>query len=264
MAPATIRGALVLLILAAVAPAYGVLLLTTLARFRDARDAEVRASADAARSVGSALESSIDDLLGTELALGVSVAGHGHTLAQIQEELEAVAAEYPAVRALSWATLDGRVAASTDARLAGASVFARQYFQEILRGASTSVSPMVQSLADGAPALVVARAIELPAGTRRGVVIATLDPDLVVRAAPPLPRRALRARRSVRARHERRLRRADVPARRLDGAAPHAAGRVRPREPAARRGDGADPAQPRPGAPRSSRSPSRRSSPPRS
>jgi signal transduction histidine kinase len=172
----TIRGALLLLILTAIVPAFGLVVLATVDHYRDRRDAEVQASADVARAVAAAFAWYVQDLLRAEYALGVSIAGHGHSPAEIQLELDAVIAEFGTLRALSWVEPGGRVTASTDARLLNTSIYARDYFQELVRGAPHAVSNLMHSLADGTPVFEVARAVAL-AGEPRGVVVATVDPE---------------------------------------------------------------------------------------
>ena len=172
----TIRGALVLLILSAIVPAFALVVLATLDHYRDRRDAEIQASADVASAVAAAFDWYLQDMLRAEYALGTSIASHGDSPAEIQLQLDAILAEFGTLRALSWVELDGRVTASTDARLLDTSVYARDYFQELVRGAPHAVSDLVHSLADGAPVFVIARTVAL-GGELRGVVIATVDPD---------------------------------------------------------------------------------------
>jgi PAS domain S-box-containing protein len=173
----TIRNGLLALVCTALLPALGLGVLASYEHYTTARDAELRASADVARAAGGAFASFVRDLARAQLALGISIAEHGHTLGQIQAELEAVFAEFGTLRALSWSSVDGRIDASTEPRLLQSSVWARDYFQDIVRGAPWALSPLLHSLADGAPAFAVARPIRGGGGEVRGVVIALVDPD---------------------------------------------------------------------------------------
>jgi signal transduction histidine kinase len=148
--------------------------------YQTRRAAEVEASAEIARAVGAAFEAFILDLVRVEHAFGVASADH--TYEQIERDLGVVAAEYPAVRDMSWIAPDGKVLASTEHGLTGKSLHAREYIQEIVRGADWRVSPLVPSLVDAAPLFIVARAIRGASGELRAVVAAAVDADLLAGA----------------------------------------------------------------------------------
>jgi signal transduction histidine kinase len=171
----TIRAALLRLIVATTVPATALVLLASVVHYRGERDGELRATAEAARDVATGFEGVVQDLVRTQYALGLSLVGE-RSAQRIQAELEAVHADHGALRALSLAGADGEILASTDRRLVGTSIQARDYFQVLAHGDPWAVSGLVHSLADGAPVFVVARAIDDHAGGR-GVVVATIDPD---------------------------------------------------------------------------------------
>lgn len=174
-ARATIRGWLVALIAIVAVPlvalgAYGIL-----DGYRRSRDAEIQASEEMARAVAAAFEAFVVDVMRIEHALGASSADH--TYEQIARDLRAVAGAYPAVADMSWIAPDGTVLASTEPALAGKSLYARAYFQELLHGAEWRVSPLVQSLVDGRAVFVVARAVRGRGGELKAVVTAAIDAD---------------------------------------------------------------------------------------
>jgi signal transduction histidine kinase len=172
----TIRGTLLVLIAVVMLPAAAAGAYAVFDEYRDRREAEVAANAELARAVASAFEAFVLGLARAEHAMAVSFATHGHTHAQIEAELVALLDEFPAVTDMSWADASGTVRASTEPALVGKSFYAREYFQEIVRGAAWRVSPLVRSLSDGRPVFVVARGY-WDAGELVGVVSAAVDPE---------------------------------------------------------------------------------------
>jgi PAS domain-containing protein len=179
-AQTTVRGTLFVLIAITLAPLLGFGVYEVADDYRDQRDAEVRASGELARAVAGGFEAFVQSLVRAEHAAGISFAGHGHTPAQIEAELVGVRREFPGVVDMSWADGRGVVLASTEPQLAAQSVWARDYFQDIVRGADWRVSGLVRSLVDGRPVFVVARALRDERGELTGVVNATVDPESLV------------------------------------------------------------------------------------
>jgi signal transduction histidine kinase len=175
--PPTIRGALFALLAVAFVPLVLVGGWRVAHDYREHRDAEARASGELARSIAVAAEEFVQDLVRTEYAVAASVATHGSTPAQIQRVLAHVLAGLPAVRDVSWLDAEGRVVASTEPQLAGKSFYARDYFQEIARGAEWRVSPVVRSVVDGRATFIVARGVRDEAGELAWVVAAAVDVD---------------------------------------------------------------------------------------
>lgn len=184
MPPPTIRGALFALILLAFAPLliFGIFEVAT--DYRNHRDAEAQAAAGVARSVAAATEAFVWDLVGVEYAVGTSFVGPGVTPSQIARTLGRVVDAMPGIRDMSWIDAQGRVVASTEQRLVGKSLFAREYFHEIAeRGAEWRVSSLLHSIVDGRATLVVARGVRArPGGELVGIVAAAVEPDAFSRA----------------------------------------------------------------------------------
>jgi signal transduction histidine kinase len=192
--PRTVRGRLLALMAIVLTPLVAVGAYGVVDDHRDRRDAEVAASAELARSVAGRFEAFVQDVLRTEYAVAASFAHHGHTPAEIREELLLLAPELPAVADMSWLDPRAVVLASTEPALVGKSLYARDYFQEILAGADRSVSRLVASLADGRPVFVVARAFRGEGGKLAGVVTAAVD---ATKLGPLLPVRSGGGRTSI-------------------------------------------------------------------
>jgi signal transduction histidine kinase len=173
----TIRGTLIVLIGIVLAPLLSLSVYEVVGEYRDQRDAEVAASAELARAVASAFDAFVGHVLRTEHAIAVSVALRGRPIRELEESLDRVREEYPAIQDMSWADARGVVLASTAPQLVGKSLLGRDYFQDLLEGAAWKVSPLVRSLVDGQPVFVVARAFRSPSGDLQGVVTAAVDAD---------------------------------------------------------------------------------------
>lgn len=172
---ASIRGTLVALIAIVAVPLVGLGAYGVVYGYRERRDAEVEASAEVAREISLAVEAFVVDIVRVEQTLGVTSADH--LAARIEGDLRAVLAKHAEIRDLSWIGPDGTVVASTEPALAGRSLFAREYFQEIRRGAEWRVSPVMQSVVDGAPLFVVACGVRGASGELRAVVSAAIGAD---------------------------------------------------------------------------------------
>lgn len=175
--PPTIRGALFALIALAFLPLLLVGGVEVAANYRSHRDAETGAAVEAARSVATATEAFIRDLVRVEYAVGASFAGRGVKPSRIERTLARVVGATPGMRDMSWIDPRGQVVASTEPRLAGKSLFAREYFHEIAGGAEWRVSPLLRSVVDGRATVLVARGVRRPDGELVGIVVAALEPD---------------------------------------------------------------------------------------
>ncbi len=175
--PRTIRGSLFALIGLALAPLVLFGAFELLRDYRLHRDGEARASAELARSVARASDGFVRDLVHAEYAMGASLGEHGATPASIQRALSTVTNDTPAVRDMSWLDPRGIVVASSEPKLVGKSLFARDYFQEISAGAEWRVSPLVRSVVDGRALFVVARGIRRASGELTAIVVAAVDAD---------------------------------------------------------------------------------------
>lgn len=175
--PLTIRGALFALLALAFVPLVLFGTWRVAHDYRQHRDAEARASAELARSIGAAAEEFVGDLVRIEHGLAASVATHGSTPAQIERVLARLITGLPAVRDMSWLDGEGRVVASTEPQLLGKSFYARDYFQEIARGAEWRVSPVVRSVVDGRATFIVASGVRDESGELAWVATAAVDAD---------------------------------------------------------------------------------------
>ena len=137
------------------------------------RDAEIEASAELARAVAAGFEAFVFDVMRVEQTIGITSMGHPYD--HLARDLRRVAAEHPEIRDMSWIRPDGIVLASSEPALVGRSLFAREYMQDITRGADWRVSPLVPSVVDRAPLFVIARGIRGPGGELRAVVAAAID-----------------------------------------------------------------------------------------
>ncbi len=173
LAVESIRGTLVALIALVAVPLVGVGGYGVLRDYRDRRAAEIESSAEIARAVAVAVESFVIDVMRVEQTLGVTSADHPP--ARIGSDLRAVVAEHPEIRDMSWIEPDGTVLVSTEPALAGRSLFAREYVQDMRRGAAWRVSALMPSVVDRMPLFVVARSIRWPSGELRAIVTAAID-----------------------------------------------------------------------------------------
>jgi histidine kinase len=173
----TIRAALFALVALAFVPLVALGVWEVALDYREHREAEARASLDLARSIGAAAEAFVHDLVRLEHAAGAAFATHGSTPEEAERVLRLVGAGVPAVRDMTWLDREGRVVASTEPQLVGRSFYARDYFQEIARGAEWRVSPLLRSVVDGRATFIVARGLRDPEGRLTAVVAAAVDAD---------------------------------------------------------------------------------------
>lgn len=175
--PPTIRGALFALLALAFLPLvlFGGWELSR--EYAQQRETEARASAELARSIASSVEFFVQGLVRTEYAVGAAILAHRSSPAEIQRELSLVVADLAPVRDMSFLDASGRVVASTEKELVGKSLYARDYFQEIRRGAEWRVSALLRSIVDGRPLFIVARGLRTGSGELLGIVAGAVDPE---------------------------------------------------------------------------------------
>ncbi len=172
-----IQGRLVLLILVLLIPTLiiqGYIYYYTL---KTRRAVELQTNLEIARVVSKTFEGFINDVLHQELAVGCTLVHPRLSNVEQNHFLEVNKGEYPVLRNLAWADPEGKVLASTNPGMIGASLAKRKYFQQILAGKNWTVSDLLRSMSAQVPIFTINRAIRDEHESLQGVVIATVHAD---------------------------------------------------------------------------------------
>ncbi|HVN22378.1 MAG TPA: PAS domain S-box protein [Syntrophorhabdales bacterium] len=176
--PQSIRGRLILLMLAVLVPILILQAYTYYDVYRDRRNQELLANLEMGRAMGKTFEGFINDLLRQELAIGLAAtASPSISASDFRRLLEKSAKDNPAVRRFNWVDPNGIVTASSMPSAVGISIADRDYFQQVRSGREWSVSELLLSKVEQLPSFGVCRAIRDAKGTFLGVVMAAVDPE---------------------------------------------------------------------------------------
>ncbi|ACL64603.1 PAS/PAC sensor signal transduction histidine kinase [Anaeromyxobacter dehalogenans 2CP-1] len=183
----TIRSRLFLLVGLASLAFVALGALVSVRSLRARAEAEQLSNLDVARTAAAALRAQIDGVARASAVLGHALDG-GRILGEDAAHLLSVAVQDSGVvRDLSWVAPDGRVVASSDARLHEVSFADRAELRRLLAGDAVAVGDLVRNPADGAPVVAVATAVRDGAGRLSGALLAAVDPERL--AARVLPAR---------------------------------------------------------------------------
>ncbi len=177
LAPRTVPGTLVLLLVVVLAPTLAVIGGIYYSWYQTRRNSELQANLELARSVGRTFTDYTQDVFHQDAAIGFSFTQpQPLTTAQAQQLLQSSAKEYPSVREFVWVSPQGRIVASSDPRAIGTGVSDRPYFQQIAAGKSEVVSDLFIGRVSGEPTFTIARAIRDGSGNLQGIAAAAVDP----------------------------------------------------------------------------------------
>lgn len=145
--------------------------------FRARAETELLSNLDVARTTAAALRGHLDGVARASAVLGHALDGgriRGDDAARLLTE---AVRESGSVRDYSWVAPDGRVVASSDARLHEVSFTDRRELLRLLAGDAVAVGDLVRNPADGAPVVTIATAVRDGAGRLSGVVVAAVAPE---------------------------------------------------------------------------------------
>ncbi len=144
------------------------------------RAQELQNELEVAQGVATAFDNYVDGLHQTNHAVGQAILAFPYEKKRITRLLTTAVADYPTIRNLSWANPEGKVLASSMPEIVGRDLSDRPYFQRILAGESLSIGDLTRTgITVQAPTFVVAAAIRDDAGTLRGAVIASIEPERI-------------------------------------------------------------------------------------
>jgi PAS domain S-box-containing protein len=170
----SLTGRVVLVVLAWLVPFVAISVGAGAVVYRDRIAAERGANLELARAASSAFEGFVRDVLRQEQFVGDAIATRRLEPDLVTFLLARADAEYDSVRDFSWLDPDGRILASSDARLLGHSIADREYHRRILLGADFAVSDAIDAGPDGGRIVAIARAVR-DEGALTGIVLATVD-----------------------------------------------------------------------------------------
>ncbi|MBI2865500.1 MAG: PAS domain S-box protein [Chloroflexi bacterium] len=173
--PRTIRGTLLLLLIAVLVPVLLVQAVIYYNRFEARRDLELQSNLELARAIAVTFESYIGDIRHDGLEIGITVLSLPTD--RVDQLLAVAVKENPAVDNFSWVDSQGRIVASSMSEALGTDVSDRPYFQEIARGREWVVSDLFIGKVTGKPLFAIARGIRSEQGALQGVMLATINPE---------------------------------------------------------------------------------------
>ena len=147
----SITGRVVLVVLAWLVPFVAITAFAGAVVYRDRIEAERDANLELARAASNAFEGFVRDVLRQEQVIGEAIATRRLDPDVVHFLLARAEAEYVSVRDFSWAGADGRIAASSDRRLLGASKGDREFYRRIAAGADFAVSDALPPACRAAP-----------------------------------------------------------------------------------------------------------------
>ncbi|NLF32808.1 MAG: PAS domain S-box protein [Planctomycetes bacterium] len=187
------RRVLVLLVLVAVLPSLAVQAVLVRRWLASNYREQAETNLEFARAVGELFEGYIADLGRTEGAIADMIVRLPDGLAgspeDLNELLEAQAAQYPAVSALALADGEGRVVACSDRSVVGIQLADRGYFREAMAAGPDRwvISDLLVSRRTGGAEVIVARAVYRE-GRPIGIILAAVPPTRLADAAVELQR----------------------------------------------------------------------------
>jgi len=147
--PPSIRGRIILLLLAVLVPILIIQAYMYYDVYRDRRNQELLANLEMGRAVGKTFQAFINDLLRDELAIGLAATASPPLSApDFRRLLEKSAKDNPAIRRFNWVDPNGLVTASSMPSAVGISIADRDYFQQVRSGREWSVSELLLSKAE--------------------------------------------------------------------------------------------------------------------
>ncbi len=175
--PKSIKGRMILLLCAVLAPLLLFEAYNFGSMFRERREEEIRANLEMARAMGKAFDAFLQGVLHQELAIGLALNSSPDPGFR-NHILEENAKNLPGIRHFSWADPQGKVVASSRTSSIGVSIASREYFKEILSGREWAVSDLLLAQTEkDLPIFVIARAVRSQKGSLAGIVFATVEPN---------------------------------------------------------------------------------------
>jgi serine phosphatase RsbU (regulator of sigma subunit)/anti-sigma regulatory factor (Ser/Thr protein kinase) len=170
---------------------FAVLMLLTAITYRDTitreRIAEVENAVAIARVSATLIESFIQDVEGTTLAMALAIGPGPDPITQdtAGSYLSTTIQHYPELRSLFVTDLAGKVIAAQRAEGLGIDLSRRSYVQALRSGRATIWSDGLMGLQSGEVTVAFGRVIKGPGGTRRGYLLAAFYPRRLIGALPP-------------------------------------------------------------------------------
>ncbi len=156
--------------------------------YRSNRTDHIQANAELARALAATLEFYINDLAHDEASLQATLCLKGpFTNAELDALLTETAKDYPALDAFAFVSPQGKIVATSDAKLRGMNVSDREYFQTSLHGQGFCVTDLLAGRADPYPIFIVARPVYCR-GELLGVLIGSVNPARLAEATLRVPR----------------------------------------------------------------------------
>ena len=152
------------------------------------RRAELENATTIAYTVATVVDGFARDIEGAFLAAALALGDRSDELDQpsIGPYLDALARQYPSLRAIFVVDLNGRVVASQQANGVGTDLSARPYVQALRAGAETVWSDGIVGLQSGEITVVFGRTIPRPNGQTRAYIVAAFYPPTLFERRFPL------------------------------------------------------------------------------
>lgn len=181
----SIRGTFLLILVLVLVPVLVVQALIYYGSFQRELANESRANLELARSVGSAFDSYVDDILRQEMTVGLAFSSpHPPVADAARDLLKTSVAESAAARYYSLTDAQGLIVASSEPTVVGTRIGDRRYFRSIVAGQEKVVSELIVGRASGKPTFSIARAVRNSQGVLQGVIVASVDPDRLNEVLP--------------------------------------------------------------------------------
>jgi PAS domain S-box-containing protein len=146
--------------------------------YQDRLAAEIQANLELARAVAKNFETFLQDVVHSEMAVGLALTSSGSMTNQDRDRLlDAFQPVNPALRSIFWMNTDGLVVSSSLRSYIGFNLSDRSFFQEVKEGRDWAASELIVGKATGRPGFTVSRAIRNDRGELTGITAAAVEPD---------------------------------------------------------------------------------------
>jgi PAS domain S-box-containing protein len=146
--------------------------------FQVRKDTEIQANLELARSFANTFDTYIDEVLRTELAIGMAAtASPSLSRSELRRILTRTAEVTPGLIAMSWISSNGQILISTDPLLEGTDISKEDYYRKILSGQESFVSDLFVSQISRQPVFAIGIGILDPKGILLGIIRALVLPD---------------------------------------------------------------------------------------
>lgn len=176
MKPASVRGALVLIVLAVLLPLLIVQGGIYTAWYYSQWSGQERQTLNTALEAAATFDAHVRDIQRQEQAIGAGIMGlRSYSTKEVNLFLSAAGQGYFAVRYWNWIHPDGKVTASSDPRAIGLEIGDREYFRELRAGRPWTISNLLIDRITGNPMFIIVTRVDDANGQMQGAVAAVVD-----------------------------------------------------------------------------------------